>query len=77
LDIFDAACHAHPLVSLSLHYSDKAFGYVLRMDAALAGMRRLYKAEDICNVALSFVSTGFCRREGGHGWKGVEMCLDL
>jgi len=53
------------MVSLSLSHSDKAFGYVLAIDPALEGMRRLWKAEHICNVSLPFVSTGVYGRERG------------
>jgi len=38
---------------------------VLRIDPASEGMWRLWKAEHLCNVSLSFVGTEVCGRERG------------
>ena len=51
--------------SLSLYHSEKAFGYALVIDLGLEGIRRLEKAEGVCNVCPSCVSMGICGRERG------------
>ena len=50
--------------SLSLYHSEKAFGYALGINSGSEGIRRLEKAEGVCNVCLSCVSIGICERKG-------------
>jgi len=65
------------MISLSLYRSSNAFGYALGIDAASEGMRRLWKAEDLCNVSLSLLARESVEEKGGHPWKRTDMCLDL
>ena len=63
--VYDAARHAQPMDSLSPYRSEKAFGYAVGINSGSEGIRRLEKAEGVCNVCLSCVSTGICGRERG------------
>ena len=51
--------------SLSLYHSEKAFGYALGINSGSEGIRRLEKAEGVCNFCISCVSMGMCGRERG------------
>jgi len=75
--------------SLSLHRLDKVFGYALRIDLAPeeciservgcreeSDVRRVWKAEGLCDVCLSVVRAGVCRRERGHEWKILDLGRD-
>ena len=51
--------------SLSLYRSEIAFGYAVGINSGSEGIRRLEKAEGVCNVCLSCVNMGICvKREG-------------
>ena len=49
--------------SLSLYRSEEAFGYAPGINLGLEGIRRLEKAEGVCNVCLSCVSMKGVKKE--------------
>jgi len=76
--------------SLSLHHSDRAFGYALGIDAASegnatleesdarrVGCAELWKAEVPRCLSFLLLAQKSVEEKGGHAWKRAGTCRDL